>query len=306
MSYNSSKSPKQSNKTQNSKSKSKSPNKSSPNKTRKSLSPKSPTESENRRDSALDIFYQANPNSLNAFQLFSTNSKYKKQFRKADGLDVKILTLKTKNDKLSEFVNENENKTNVLERRISEIEYRANDLEENGSPNNLSSGEEYRNLKKEQKNSIKDMKRIRNEIKVANDEIDKNEILIEKTQFLRKIWNSKKIDENTKQTYADKYNKFVDKNQRNVDKIQNEIEKNRKITFNKTYPRIESVFIENPDDVPEESVEIGRDEYLINDDAVKFWDFTHKQRLTYARNSAKWNSLNRERDEFEENIRQAL
>ena len=98
----------------------------------------------------------------------------------------------------------------------------------------------------------------------------------------------------------------MDKNQRNVDKIQNEIEKNRKITFNKTYPRIESVFIENPDDVPEESVEIGRDEYIINDDAKKYREFVENQHLTYARNSAKWNSLNEERDEFEQNILETL
>lgn len=226
MSYNPSKSPKQSNKIQKSKSKSKSPNKSSPskisNKTRKSLSP---NKNDDVKDTAFHIFYQANPNLIETLKLFSTNTKYKKQFSYVDELDTKIQTFNNNITKLKNFITESHAKMFNLENRIYELEDDAT----------------TKPVKKEI-NTM--MKSINIEIKKANNDIEKYELMIEDYGFIRKIWISTKIDDATKQTYTDNYNTFIKQNRTKVDKIQKQIEINKK---QKSQDKYESVFKKNMD-----------------------------------------------------------
>jgi hypothetical protein len=248
---------------------------------------------------AFNIILQKNPTSLETLLLFSTNSKYKKDFFdyteisniKIGKLDVKIETLENKINKLEDFAYENHEKLIVLEQRLGEVD----------------------NVEPMEKSIKKEINRIKNEIKAiseknkkAHDDIEKYELMIEDTIFIREIWVSKKIDDETKQKLTNDYNSFIKANQSKIDKIQRDIEINKEKSFEKKYPNTEPIVIESPDQIPENSVSVGRDLYLINEDAAKFWEFRDKKEIEFRVNMNKWKILNEERDEFKNNIRSII
>ena len=277
----------------------------SSNKTRKSPSPKkshnksrksSPSISPNKefeklKKDAFNTMLQKDPKSLETFKLFSTNSKYKKQFRYIDELDIKLETLNRKITELEDFASENDLILIDLEERISEL-------------NNIEPMK--RSVKKQINRIKKEIKPISEKIKKAHDDIEKYELMIEDTEFIREIWISKNIDDSTKQKLTDDYNSFIKVNQSKIDKIQRHIEINKKKSFEKSYPQAKQIVIESPDQIPENSVSVGRDLYLINEDADKFWEFRDKKEIEFRLNMNKWKILNEERNEFKQNIMNAL
>lgn len=288
----------------------------SPNKTRKSPSPKksSPGSNKSRKSShsispnkdleelerkrlerlkkkTFNIMLQKNPKSLETLLLFSTNSKYKKQFKYIDELDIKLETLDNKINKLQHFVSENDVILIDLEERLGEL-------------NNIEPMK--RSIKKEINRIKNEIEAISEKIKKAHDDIEKYELMIEDTSFIHEIWISKNINDETKQKLTNDYNSFIKANQSKIDKIQRDIEINQENLFEKNYPHTKPVIIESPDQIPANSVSVGRDLYLINEDASKFWEFRDKKEIKFQINMDKWKKLNEERHEFKNNIRNAL
>jgi tetrahydromethanopterin S-methyltransferase subunit B len=256
------------------------------NKTKKSPSP--PNKSELLKQSAFNIFYQNEPKSLDTLKLFSTSTKYKKQFSNIDETDIKINTLNEKIKNLEEIVAENKRNKQHLQEQFYQL-YNVDPITNTITKKNI------KKIKNE-------MKTIDEKIKKMNDDIEKYEIMIEDTEFIRNIWISNKIDGATKQKLVDDYNKFTKVNQPKIDKILKLIEKNKNKTFEKSYPNVAPVFIESPENIPENAVSVGRDMYLINEDAAKFWEFTNKSETEFQKNMNKLNSLNSEMREFKQNI----
>jgi hypothetical protein len=287
-----------------------------PNKTRKSPSPKksSPGSNKSRKSShsispnkdleelekkrlerlkkkTFNIMLQKNPKSLETLLLFSTNSKYKKQFKYIDELDIKLETLDNKINKLQHFVSENDVILIDLEERLGEL-------------NNIEPMK--RSIKKEINRIKNEIEAISEKIKKAHDDIEKYELMIEDTSFIHEIWISKNINDETKQKLTNDYNSFIKANQSKIDKIQRDIEMNQQNLFEQNYPHTKPVIIESPDQIPANSVSVGRDLYLINEDASKFWEFRDKKEIKFRINMDKWKKLNEERHEFKNNIRSII
>jgi septal ring factor EnvC (AmiA/AmiB activator) len=256
------------------------------NKTKKSPSP--PNKSELLKQSAFNIFYQNEPKSLDTLKLFSTSKKYKKQFSKMDETDIKLNTLNEKLQNLEEIVAEYKRNKEHLQEQF----YQLYDV-----------GPITNTIIKKNINKIKnEMKTIDKKIKKMNHDIEKCEIMIEDTEFTRNIWISNKIDDATKQKLVDDYNKFTKEFKRKYEKILKSIKKNENKTFEKTYSNILPVFIESTENIPENAVLVGRDTYLINEDAAEYREFIDKQETEHQKLFISQQELLIKLREFKQNI----
>jgi hypothetical protein len=262
--------------------------KKSKNRTKKSQrSPKASTKEEldareKLKESAFNIFYNENPKSLETFKLFSTTPKYKKQFRRVDETDIKIETLREKINTLEQFVSENNSLKDTIEEQLQPLYI----VDES-------------TVVKKQMNKLKnEIKFINDKIKKANGEIEKYELMIENAEFIRKIWDSTKIDDAKKQQLTDEYNSLINIQEHKIENIQRRIELNKKKSYTPSNP----VYIDSEEEIPENAVMIGRDLYIINEEATKYMDFIKKREIEFQKNMEKWKMLNDEVRTMKNNI----